>query len=237
MSTIASSIARHARIIVTPTPTTLLESTAILKALQSFGPVSTFLNPRYIPALKDRARGTFYAIFSEPRALQTASAASPLAVEVGHDSIDPKEADPFNLRGLWGRKQFKKKTFQCEVYEDYRSSQNRHRRVIEENVYHGPFRLDRLVVSYEDLMKQGAPLPQIADSFQERQMNDVDRATFEAEAQDRSFYKTKDDGESQGGLMDMWRESIKSQTEISSAESASDTRDRRHELKEKRPIG
>ncbi len=219
MSIIASNIARHARIIVTPTPTTLLESTAVLKALQRFGPVSTFLNPRYVLALEDRTRNTFYTIFAEAKALEHAKAASPLAFEVGRDAVDPKEADPFNLRGLWGRKQVERKTFLCEVHQDYpKSSQNRHRRVIEENVYHGPFRLDRLAVSFEDLMKQGAPLAEFADCVQKRQMDDNDRAKFEAEALEKSFYKTDENGQIRGGLMDTWREGAKSKGESSSVE-------------------
>ena len=219
MFTTTSNIARHARIIVTPTPTTLLESTAILKALQTFGPVSTFLNPRYVPALKDGPHNIFYAIFTETKSLEDVKVASPLAFEVGQDAADPKEVDPFNLRGLWSRRQVERKKFLCDVHQDCRKSyQNHHQRIIKENVYHGPFRLDRLAVSFEDLMKQGVPLAELADCFQKRPMDENDRAKFEAEALRRSFYRADGIGQNWGGLMDTWRESTKTQGDIGTRE-------------------
>lgn len=204
-----STIRRQARILITPPPSTLYESNAILKRLQSFGPISTFLNPRYVPVLKSHAPSTFYAIFADVEALDSARAASPLTIEVGHDAVDPEEADPFNVRGLWGRKQVERKTFRCRVHGDNRSNL-RHRKVIEGNVYNGPFRLDRLAVGFQDLMKQGAPLPEFADSFQNRRMDDSDRAKFEAVAMKTSAWQSNNDSENTSGLMATWRQSVNS---------------------------
>lgn len=202
-SSIASSLSRQARLHVTPPPITLAETNAILKALQSFGPVSAFLSPLYVPGLRACPRSTFYAIFNESKALEKAKAASPITVQVGHDFADPKEVDPFNLRGLWDRKQVERKTFHCAVHGE--TDPYRHTRIVEENLYHMPFRLDRLAVSFHDLMKQSTPLPHFADCFQKRHMHDSDKAKFEAEAKARGFYKTDENGDSHDGLMDLWR--------------------------------
>jgi hypothetical protein len=187
----------------------LSETSAILKALQSFGPVSSFLNPRYMPYLKSKSQTEFYITFKESEALDKARIANPLLVDLGHDAADPEEADPFNVRGLWDRKRVERKTFTCLVYSDIRE-----RTTVEANPYHGPFRVDRLAVSFQDLLSQGAPSAEIADCARKRHLNETDRVRFEQEAQRQSFYGIGENGEVTGGLMDTWRENLGSKAEV-----------------------
>jgi hypothetical protein len=209
MSAPASFLSRQARILVSPKPVSLSETSAILKALQSFGPVSNFLNPRYMPYLKPKSQTEFYVTFKESEALDKARMANPLVVDVGHDAVDPDEADPFNVRGLWDRKKVERKTFTCFVYPD-----GKNRRPVEANPYHGPFRVDRLAVSFQDLLRQGAPSTEIADCVRKRHLNKSDRARLEQEAQRLSFYSIGENGEVTGGLMDTWRENLGSKAEV-----------------------
>lgn len=214
MSALTSILARPARITVSPKPSTLHETCAILKTLQSFGAVTHFFNPRYVPALKKQSRLNFYVDFKERGAFDKVLAAAPFTVEVGHDAVDPEEADPFNVRGFWDRKKVERKTFRCAVFDDAAKDQgsNRiwNRLLLQGNPYHGPFRVDTLAVSFEDLMRQGAPAPEFADCFQKRHLNEADRAKFEQEAKRHSFYTTADNGEVTGGLMHAWREGLES---------------------------
>jgi len=208
MSAPASILSRQARVLVSPKPMSLSETSAILNTLQSFGPVSNFLNPRYTPYFKSKSQTEFYVTFKESEALDKARIANPLVVDVGHDAVDPEEADPFNVRGLWDRKE-ERKTFTCIVYSDIRK-----RRIVEANPYHGPFRVDRLAVSFQDLLRQGAPSAEIADCVQKRHLKEIDRARFEQEAQRLSFYGIGENGEVTGGLMDTWRENLPSKAEV-----------------------
>src|SRR5690348_12814044 len=80
---------RAARVAITPQPCTLAESTAVLRHLQTtFGPVTAFLNPRYVPALKaptDEQPNRFLVVFASPTSLQAARAAGSFAITVWHD--------------------------------------------------------------------------------------------------------------------------------------------------------
>ena len=120
----ASILGRAARLLVTPAPTTLSDSLCILKRLQRFGPVSTFLNPRYVPALSQNSKetdsntATLLAIFASCDSLNTAMHATPLTIETGLDAPDPREEDPYNVRGLRDRIPILSKTFKCIVLRD-----------------------------------------------------------------------------------------------------------------------
>ena len=134
-----------------------------------------------------------------------------MVLDVGHDATDPEEADPFNVRGLWDRKKVERKTIRCEVYSDIRTSHPRstwNQRIVEANPYHGPFRVDRLAVSFQDLMMQGAPSPEFADCFQKRHISEADRAKLEQDAQRSSVHRTGENGQLVGGLMDTWRKNL-----------------------------
>lgn len=169
ISSKTATLGRQALVLVTPTPATLSESSAILKALQNFGPVSCFLNPRYIPALRERSGSkTFLAIFSEVNALEKASQSSPLTVEVGHNEPDPAVEDPFNVRGLASRIPVKRKTFSCEILTD--GDTGSHLDIVRSSPYYGSFVVDGMAISFQDLTKQGIPLPEFADVFQKHSM-------------------------------------------------------------------
>ena len=207
---IRSTIGRQARVLVSPLPSTLSESKAILNTLQSFGPVSAFLNPRYVPGLKSQPRATFLAIYDETRALDKARAASPLSIDVGHNEPDPKEVDPYNMRGLWDRKRIEKRTFHCEVIED--EDVQAHQPIVEENVYHGPFTIDKLPMSFQDLMRQHTPLQELADSFQKTKMTltEKEKARRARLMKKYSFYSGEGPPDDEG-LMGMWRAAVSAQ--------------------------
>ena len=222
MSAPASLLRRQGCVFVSPKPTTLSETSAILKAFQSFGPVTDFQNPRYVPAFKSESFSKFYVTYKDSEALERAKGAGNLVVDVGHDAVDPEEVDPFNVRGFWNRKKVERKSFKCLVYADARTQRpisTWNQQVVEANPYHGPFRVDRLAVSFQDLLKQGAPLPELADCVQKRPLNEADRARFEQGAQHRSFYKTGENGELTGGLMDTWRENLGSKADTPPTEA------------------
>ena len=207
----ASLVGRQARIHIEPTPQTLSESSAILKALQAFGTVATFINPRYVSAARSRQRSDFFAIYSEDSSLTKALSAAPLSVEVGQDQADPREADPFNIRGLQDRKPVEQKTFKCSIFID--EDDSRHKALVEANPYHGPFQIDRHSSNIQDLMAQGAPLPQIADAVwgprQDRESRQWSKGNWEAS---KYFAKRRrEDG--RADLMEMWKQGLREEAE------------------------
>ena len=121
MSITRSSIQRHAvRLLISPPPTTLGESTAVLKKLQSFGQVTSFTKdtPRATrPASVAEAaeQQEVNVIFASEEAIERAHGASPFTVKVNHDLPDPKVEDPYNVRNLQSRKQPKPMTMTCHL--------------------------------------------------------------------------------------------------------------------------
>jgi len=85
---------------VTPSPTTIAESSAIYKGLKSQGRVSAFIratrNDARVDATNSGGSATYYTTFAhEPPRLKWK-----FEVPVYHDVPDPKEEDPYNIRGL-----------------------------------------------------------------------------------------------------------------------------------------
>ena len=207
----ASLVGRQARIHIEPTPKTLSESTAILKALQAFGTLTTFINPRYVPTARSGQCSDSFAIYSEDSSLTKAISAGPLSVEVGHDQVDPREADPFNMRGLQGRKLVERKTFKCSILVD--EDESRHKEIVEANPYHGPFKVDRYSSSVQDLIGQGAPLPQLADAVRgttrDRKSWEWSKDYWEAS----KFFAKRGRENGQTDLMEMWKQGLREEAE------------------------
>lgn len=198
-------IGRQARVVVNPQPTTLAESSAILRALQKLGPVSVFLNPRYVPALQQRNRpNSFLAIFSESDALERACQAGPMSVEVGHDELEPAVEDPFNIRRLASRTKVERRTFTCEVVRE--EDPTFHKDTMRQSPYYGAFVVDKMAPSYQDLTKQAIPSAEFAEILQGKS---VAVTTHGEQDNDRGrerepCFGTKEDV----GLMATWREAV-----------------------------
>lgn len=109
-----------ARLVITPSPVTLGESTAVLKKLQSFGPVTSFARTpsaktRLIDPANESERQEVDVVFSSPDAVEKARVASPFTIRVNYGLPDPKVEDPYNVRNLQSRKQPRPKTMTCRV--------------------------------------------------------------------------------------------------------------------------
>ncbi|EXJ92685.1 hypothetical protein A1O3_01237 [Capronia epimyces CBS 606.96] len=109
----------NARVTITPSPVTLSESTAVLKRLQSFGPVTSFTKvvPKNGSTVNaDNTDETEVdVVFSSPETVQKACDASPFTVMVSQDVPDPHVADPYNVRNLQSRRQPKPNSMSCRV--------------------------------------------------------------------------------------------------------------------------
>ena len=121
-----------ARVIVSPPAVTLAESTAVLRRLQSFGPVTSFTlrestRKRTKPSQSNVEQQMIDVVFSNNGTAQIACDASPFVVKINHDLPDPRVEDPFNLRGLQSREQPRPTTMTCLVEarnEQLQSGQN-----------------------------------------------------------------------------------------------------------------
>ncbi|KIW88196.1 uncharacterized protein Z519_11307 [Cladophialophora bantiana CBS 173.52] len=103
-----------AQLVISPAPTTLGESTAVLKKLQSLGPVLSFMTRRdVVPGNAEQLE--MDVVFSSRATLEKAQHASPFTVKVNYDLPDPKLQDPYNVRNLQSRRQPQPKTMTCHV--------------------------------------------------------------------------------------------------------------------------
>ncbi|KIX07301.1 uncharacterized protein Z518_01954 [Rhinocladiella mackenziei CBS 650.93] len=109
-----------ARIFISPPPATLGESTAVLKTLQSFGPVTSFTKATPERARTDPSTGPAKqqevdVVFTCLDTVRKACDASPFMVKVNFHLPDPQIEDPYNVRNLQSRKQPQPKTMTCQV--------------------------------------------------------------------------------------------------------------------------
>lgn len=109
-----------ARIQVSPPTTTLTQSAAILRQLQSYGRVIAFNKVSdESPEIQEME-----VIYSSADDVLRASTASPLRIKVNHDLPDPKTEDPYNVRGLQSRPRPLPKTLICTINEKRNHSYN-----------------------------------------------------------------------------------------------------------------
>ena len=129
------------RVRILPPPRTLVESRAVLKALQRFGPLSSFISLRYFEAAK--SPNVVLAIFEGQSAAKQALASSPLYVQNPRDKATVDGSGP---------------TMRCEISR----SDIDHRHNARMNPLNGPFLIDYSSLPYDDLRRNGAPR-QVAD--------------------------------------------------------------------------
>ena len=153
-----------ARLLISPPPTTLGESTAVLKKLQSFGNVISFTkNPpqdSYQPRFPtNNEQLVVEVVFSCPQTIEAAQNASPFSVKVNHNLPDPNVEDPYNVRNLQSRKHPAPKTMVCHLKvhsADAPSGQN-----VLSNGY-SPSHLTRLYQSLKTVKPPAHVLPGLA---------------------------------------------------------------------------
>ncbi|KIW11275.1 hypothetical protein PV08_10575 [Exophiala spinifera] len=110
-----------ARVIVSPPATTLAQSTAILRELQAFGPVTSFhrskLTRKHTSRSPDNGlvKQEIEVTFSDPETTQMAVNASPFTVNFTCNVPNPQVEDPFNLRCLKAREVPRSRTMMCRV--------------------------------------------------------------------------------------------------------------------------
>ncbi|KIW85040.1 hypothetical protein Z517_00428 [Fonsecaea pedrosoi CBS 271.37] len=103
-----------ARLVISPAPGTLGESTAVLKKLQSLGPVLSF-RTRNTTVSSNAEQLEVDVVFSSHATLEKAQHASPFDVKVNYQLPDPKLQDPYNVRNLQSRRRPQPKTMTCRV--------------------------------------------------------------------------------------------------------------------------
>lgn len=135
-----SSIQLAALLRVRPKPKTLAESSAIFKRLKTKARISSFLR---FPASDTKTSTCFYLAFS--RQSTDFDASKPLEVLVYHNQLDPRDEDPFNIRGLQDRKPLPKPaTFHCSVEAlTEREAEDIRRQIQRQNPFHGSFTTER----------------------------------------------------------------------------------------------
>ena len=153
-----------ARVLISPRPTTLAESTAVLKKLQSFGPVTSFAKnlpdkPRPTPTSriseplsKASEKYEVDVVFSTTDTALKACEASPFTVVVNHDLPNPDLEDPYNVRGLQSRVQPQPRIMTCQVKMRDGDS------VTRPNILSGGFSPSMKTRLYQSLVDTKAPL-------------------------------------------------------------------------------
>lgn len=128
---LGNSIATLVR--VTPSPTTLAESSAVFRKLKDFGQVRSFIEaPSHLNSARMLRAGRlisasagkttksqdvagsslYYAVIANPS--PTLNSSLTFDAPVYHDLRNPKDEDPFNIRGLQDRKPYPEPiTFSC----------------------------------------------------------------------------------------------------------------------------
>ncbi|KAJ9653081.1 hypothetical protein H2198_007695 [Neophaeococcomyces mojaviensis] len=143
---------------VTPCPRTLAESSAIFKHLKSQGRVSAFIRATQTATGSESPSNggstTYYTIFShEPPHLRTS-----YNVPVYHDVSNPRDEDPYNIRGLQDRKPFPPpRIFTCTLESVDQNTALLDEKICLNNPYHGPFRVEKNDWFQEVLGEIGAP--------------------------------------------------------------------------------
>ncbi|EFR04412.1 hypothetical protein MGYG_07418 [Nannizzia gypsea CBS 118893] len=204
-STLRTAInSRQVYIRMQPAPRTLSQSRAVLKSLQQFGEVSSFLNTKYFKIRTSTSGGTAFAIFESSHSASNAIKASPLTVPLSNQrpnnsihehssSSTPGEHLPPHPSDTSGE------TIQCTITE----SEYDHKANMRKNPYNMGFQISRHWMEVQDLMRapdNQVPLAEYADCFTKRKFSMPFRI------QDRNFEKTVKAGGT--SLMGMWRQGL-----------------------------
>jgi hypothetical protein len=106
---------------ISPTPTSLVHTSPILKRLRSFGEVKSFKKTAAQTDSRTSSEGAivegiaYRTVFSTEDDLNQALAAGSFTVDVDHDLARPEVLDPYNVFGLQDRKHPEPKTFTCQL--------------------------------------------------------------------------------------------------------------------------
>ncbi|MBA7496218.1 hypothetical protein ES702_06817 [subsurface metagenome] len=193
------------RLRVTPSPTTLAESSAIYQALSKQGRVSVFARckgPSH-EQVTSTSSSTFFAIFShEPPTLRTS-----FEVPVYHGLPSARDEDPFNIRGLQDRKPMPaSKSFSCVIEKLHqREVKSQEEAIIRGHPYHGHFAVEKDGWLEDVLVQMNAP-PGVARGCGIRKRDDVFTTFHDSDGRDEVRPKTKGHKINMGSVMDMWRE-------------------------------
>ncbi|KAK5047815.1 hypothetical protein LTR84_006480 [Exophiala bonariae] len=104
-----------ARLLVSPPTTSLSESTAVLKRIQSVGHPAAFSKITNPAAGKNDRHQEFDLVYLSRQPLLRVCKLSPVTIQVNQNFPDPTIQDPYNVRGLQDRKQPPPKTFTCHI--------------------------------------------------------------------------------------------------------------------------
>ncbi|KAM5456845.1 hypothetical protein MaudCBS49596_001086 [Microsporum audouinii] len=204
-SSLRTSInSRQVYIRMQPAPRTLSQSRSVLKSLQKFGEVSSFLNTKYFKIRTSTSGGTAFAIFESSQAASDAIKASPLTVHLSHprpnksihehpSSSNSGEHVPPHLSGT------SNETIKCTIQE----SEYDHKENMRKNPYNMGFQISRHWMEVQDLMRSpnnSVPLVEYADCFIKRKFSMPYRI------QDRYYDNTVKAGGT--SLMEMWKQGI-----------------------------
>ena len=148
-----------AKVLITPPTTSLSESVAVLKTLQSFGRVAVFANPSPDAAEKNDHQQEIDVIYSSSEQLLRACNASPLTVQINQNLPDPAHLDPYNLRGLQSRRQPRPKTFVCKIQQKVEDST-----FTGQNILSKAFAPSNESSLYKSLLETDAP-PSLVEAF------------------------------------------------------------------------
>lgn len=192
---------------VTPSPTTLAETSAVYQALSRQGRISVFAKSKDLSYEQiNDSRGsssTFYAVFPhEPPTLRTT-----FEVPVYHGLPSARDEDPFNIRGLQDRKPMPApKIFSC-VVEKVRMKDIKfnEKAVVKGNPYHGHFAVEDKGCLEGVLTDLNAP-PGVARGCAIRKQHEDIASSGHTRIHDESPKPSKARKINMSSLMDMWHE-------------------------------
>ncbi|KAF3891529.1 hypothetical protein GTR04_4001 [Trichophyton interdigitale] len=207
-STLRTAInSRQVYIRMQPAPRTLSQSRAVLKSLQQFGEVSSFLNTKYFKIRTSTSGGTAFVIFESPESASNAIRASPLTVPLSnprqstsnsHIQEHPSSSNPAE-NAMLHPSDTSGEIIECTITE----SEYDHKANMRKNPYNMGFQISRHWMEVQDLMRapdNRAPLAEYADCFTKRKFSMPFRV------QDRYFENTVKAGGT--SLMQMWKQGL-----------------------------
>jgi hypothetical protein len=170
------SIVYAARLNVKPCPSTLSETFAILLRLKEFGVVNTFYQiqrarkrPTDNQDLHQDGENNYSVTYTSLSSFETKELLREeleFGVAANFDHPDPRDLDPYNIRGLLERKpQPKLQIFKCKLIPGQEQDDTKIRDKCEEpNPYQGRFLVDRHSIFDEILAKSNTP-PALIDGL------------------------------------------------------------------------
>ncbi|KAI1958150.1 hypothetical protein LOZ58_005265 [Ophidiomyces ophidiicola] len=160
---------RQIYVMMVPAPRNLRQSRTVLKNLQKFGEVVTFLNLKYDYRPKAQNTGcSAFAIFKTAQAATDAVNASPIYVDIPESPISPDKSPPTPSFPEFQHVETTDRKIQCTI----NFSEHDHNAIIRQNPYHQQFHLSKTWFEFKDLIRPddtcSAPLIEYADCITRR---------------------------------------------------------------------